>query len=67
MFREVAVCNIWQPDTVGSYFIQALPKIMVHSKGQITNRSHASQDKGGKYHRTQKRLGRQGNKKRLTI
>lgn len=42
MFREVAVCNIWQPDTVGSYFIQPLPKIMVHSRVQITNRSHAS-------------------------
>lgn len=42
MFREVAVCNIWQPDIVGSYFIQALPKIMVHSRGQITKTSHAS-------------------------
>lgn len=42
MFREVAVCNIWQPDAVGSYFIQALPKIMVHRRGQIAERSHAS-------------------------
>lgn len=42
LFREVAVCNIWQPDALGSYFIQALPKIMVHSRGQITGRSHAS-------------------------